>query len=350
MKGESSLFSRIKDFPIPPKQLDLTTASETELQAFGIPPRPDPKIDSALYDVWFDFFGTRPEFVQADIEIRDDEFQPVTREARVAPASSTLALSRFETSKNWCGVFIEPSHGTVFVQVSGRWVVPIPDVPLDGGPGLYACSTWVGFDGQRRYLDSSLPQIGTWQAVTLSNDGITTIETYAWFQWWARDLPGTQPGVIKSVPVAPGDPVLCMVQVWEPNVAVVYIKNARTGRLAHFSIEAPLLDLGNGRFHKYRISGATAEWIMERPTPLQDPNSLYALADYGHADLLDCHASEADPTLPGWPWLVGTDRVLRGERLIRMCDVLYDPMRIAFNSMPERQNDTSVRATYGGFR
>jgi hypothetical protein len=171
---------------------------DAELQAYGLPPRPDPEIDRALCDVWFDFFGTKPEFVAVDVEIIDDEFQPVTREAQVAPAASVLARSRFEASKNWCGAFIEPSFGTVFTQVSARWVVPVPDVPLDGAPGTYVCSTWIGFDGQRRYLDSSLPQIGTWQAVTLSDGGITTIEIYAWFQWWARDLPGIEPGVIKT--------------------------------------------------------------------------------------------------------------------------------------------------------
>jgi hypothetical protein len=243
------------------------------------------------------------------------------------------------------------TFGTVFTQVSARWVVPVPDVPLDGAPGTYACSTWIGFDGQRRYLDSSLPQIGTWQAVTLSDGGITTIETYAWFQWWARDLPGTEPGGNQErAGVAPGDPVRCMVRTWEPNVAVFYIKNLGTGRLAHFSVDAPLIHLESGHSHRYKISGATAEWIMERPTPLDYPNSLYALADYGHTDVLDCHAVETDPTISGWPWIGGRDRVLQGERLTRMYDRLSRPMRIALNSMAKHLDDTSARATYGGFR
>jgi hypothetical protein len=346
MKGESPLLSRIKLFPIPPKDFDPMRVSDKELWEFGIAPRPDREREAALYDVWFGFFGTEPEFVLADIEIKDKEFQPATRKTRVAHFSS----SRFETSKNWCGAFIEPTHGRTFVQVSGRWVVPNPRVPPNGAPDVYACSTWIGLDGQRRYLDSSLPQIGTWQAITLANNGTTTIETYAWFQWWARNLPGTQPGVIKSVPITPADPVRCMVKVWEPHLAIFYIRNDRTHQVSIFGVQAPVIDLGNGHLHQYRISGATAEWIMERPTPLDRPHDLYALANYGHTDVLDCHASEVDQMLPGWQWLPGRDRVLRGERLIRMSDTLHGPMRLVLNSMPHRQDATSMRATYGGFR
>lgn len=348
MTAGSPLLSRITEFSTSLAPPDLMTASPEALQGFGIPPRPDLATDGALYDVWYAFFGKGTEFVRAEIEVKDDEFQPETRQERVAPAF--LGRSRFETSRNWCGAFIEPSRGTIFAQVSGRWVVPNPAVPHGAPPGVYACSTWVGFDGQRRYLDSSLPQVGTWQAATLSDAGTTTTETYAWFQWWARNLPGTEPGVIRGVPVAVDDTVLCMVRAWGPNAVAVYVKNVSIGRLAHFVVQAPRLDLGSGQFHTYSISGATAEWIMERPTPLDDPNALYSLADYGHTDLLDCHASEADPTLPGWPWLVGRDRDLCGERLIRMCDTQTNPMRVALISMAERLDGTSVRATYGGFR
>jgi hypothetical protein len=98
MKGESPLLSRIKLFPIPLKDFDPMRVSDKELWEFGIAPRPDREREAALYDVWFGFFGTEPEFVLADIEIKDKEFQPATRKTRVAHFSS----SRFETSKNWC--------------------------------------------------------------------------------------------------------------------------------------------------------------------------------------------------------------------------------------------------------
>ncbi len=207
-------------------------------------------------------------------------------------------------------------------------MVPRPSPPLGAEPAsgestVYACSTWVGLDGQRRYLDSSLPQIGTWQAITVAENGSTAVETYAWVQWWAKDAPDDiqdiTPLRIDSVPVRPGDQVACMVRVWEPSVAAVYVKNLRTNLLAHFRIRAPTVTLDGGHRHRYTISGATAEWIMERPTHL-GTQMPYDLADYGSTELLHCYAAEANPTTPSWPWVVGTGQVLRGARFIRMYD------------------------------
>jgi len=221
--------------------------------------------------------------------------------------------------------------------------VPANVAPQDNGKVVYASSAWVGFDGQRRYRDSSLPQIGTWQAITLFADGSSNIETFAWFQWWARNYSANAPGIITSVQVAPGDEVICMVRVWSPSIAVVYIRNLTTGRLAHFRLRAPIV---NG--HQFTISGATAEWIVERPTRL-DNGELYDLADYRSIELLQYHAAEADPTLPNWPWVVGTNQTLKGARLIRMYDVLRNPTRTAFISMPQKETDSSARVSYGGF-
>ena len=184
----------------------------------------------------------------------------------------------------------------------------------------------------------------------MAANGSTEIETYAWVQWWAKDAPdGLQsnaPARIKGVPVRPGDRVVCMVRVWEPSAAVVYVKNLRTNLLAHFRIDAPIVALPGGTPHRYTISGATAEWIMERPTRL-GTDTPFDLADYGSTELLHCHAVAANPMLPNWPWVVGESQILRGARFIRMYDTPGN--RTEFISMAQRTSDTSVLVTYGGF-
>jgi hypothetical protein len=351
----ATLLDRIEDFPIPPETLDLLTATPEQLRHFGLPPRPSLREEAELYAVWRSFFVPRPTFVAADVKEIINPFTPMVRQTPGGPAIFITPETRYETSRNWCGTYIEANDNKVLVQVSGRWTVARPSPPLGAPPPqdqpvVYACSTWVGLDGQRRYLDSSLPQIGTWQSVTVAPNGPPSVETYAWVQWWAKDasdnIQNIAPLEILSVPVQPGDQVLCMVRVWESSVAAVYVKNLRTNLLAHFRIRAPTVTLHGGHVHRYKISGATAEWIMERPTHL-GTTMPYDLADYSSVDLLHCHGAEADPALPQWPWVVGTAQVLRGARFIRMYDTPGN--RTAFISMPRRTGDTSVRVTYGGF-
>jgi len=339
-----TLVDRVEDFDIPPENLDLLTATPEELRPYGVHHSPNSELQPQLYEVWSTFFVPRPIFVPAEITVIPDRFRPVTE----ASVPISVQTTRYETSRNWCGAYIEPNYDRVFIQVSGRWFVPTPSPPPNADPQVYACSTWVGLDGQRRYIDSSLPQIGTWQAGTLAAGGARAVETYAWFQWWARNSAGTAPARIWSVPVDPGDEVACMVRVWQSRVAAVYIRNRSTNRLAHFRVSAPTVILPGGHLHQFTISGATAEWIMERPTHLGS-DELYHLADYGRADLRQLHAVEADPTVPNWPWVVGTNQVLKGARLIRMYDRLKDPTRTAFISMPGKESDTLVRVSYGGF-
>jgi hypothetical protein len=341
-KDVPTLLDRIEEFPTPPVNLDLLKATPDELAEYGLSPRPDPEREPELYEVWASLFVPRPLFVAAEVALINEIFRTEPRQTSVPSAVAVSATTRYETSRNWCGAYIEPSDANMVVQVSGRWAVPDPSPPQGAQPDKYACSTWVGLDGQRLYIDSSLPQIGTWQAVTLAaNDSISPPETYVWFQWWARHYPDNRPGQIKGVPVETGDEVVCMVRVWQPSVAVVYVKNVSTNRLAHFRIHAPVLD-----GHRFTISGATAEWIMERPKQLKS-NDFFPLADYHHVEILQCSAVEAHP---GAAWTaVGTEEVLEGARFIRMYDRLSDPWRTAFISMPERRSDSAVRISYGGF-
>jgi hypothetical protein len=128
----------------------------------------------------------------------------------------------------------------------------------------------------------------------------------------------------------------------------MYIKNLRTNLHAHFLVSAPIVTLRGGHQHQFTISGATAEWVMERPTRL-DNGELYDLAYYYPVKLRHCHAAEANPTMPNWPWVVGTNQTFKGARFIQMYDLLKNPWRTAFISMPKRKDDTAVRVKYGGF-
>jgi Peptidase A4 family len=337
-----TLVDRIEEFPTPPEELDLLHATADQLAEYGLPPPPNPESERELYEVWRSLFVPRPLFVAAEVVLIEDIFRTEPRQTSVPSAVAVSPITRYETSQNWSGAYIEPGDARMFVQVSGRWVVPDPSPPQGAEPDQYACSTWVGLDGQRRYLDSSLPQIGTWQAVTLAADrSKSPPETYAWFQWWARDYPDNRPGRINGVPIETGDEVVCMVRVWRPSVALVYVKNLRTNRLAHFRIHAPVV---NG--HRFTISGATAEWVMERPRKLKSVD-FFPLADYGSVEIFQCRAAEAHP---GAAWTaVGAEEVLEGARFIRMYARLSNPQRTACISMPQRRGDRAVRISYGGF-
>lgn len=353
-QDQQTLLTRTKDLPIPPDNLDLLDATAAKLREYGLPPRPSPELEPELFKVWKEFYVPRPIFVQAKVALVRNEFRPQLRLTSATIPAAAASTTRYETSRNWSGAYIEPNHAKVFVQLSGRWKVPTPAVPPGAEPPPqgsvdYACSTWIGFDGQRRYIDSSLPQLGTWQAVTLAAGGTTTLpETYAWYQWWAKDYSGNAPGKITGVPVNPDDEVVCMVRVWQPSVAAMYIKNLRTNLHAHFLVSAPIVTLRGGHQHQFTISGATAEWVMERPTRL-DNGELYDLAYYYPVKLRHCHAAEANPTMPNWPWVVGTNQTFKGARFIQMYDLLKNPWRTAFISMPKRKDDTAVRVKYGGF-
>ena len=112
------------------------------------------------------------------------------------------------------------------MQIWGVWTVsgtsgPPARASTRGRPDLpYVCSNWIGLDGQRRYLDSSLPQIGT--ASTLQHDGPPITE--AWTQWWARGNTGTVPLPI-GLTVAPGDEVLSVLTALDPQTVVFVMVN-----------------------------------------------------------------------------------------------------------------------------
>jgi hypothetical protein len=263
------------------------------------------------------------------------------------------ATTRFETSRNWCGATIVPDRGNQFVQIYSEWKVPKPSVPPHGTQGKkYYSVAWIGLDGDRRYIDSSLPQVGTQQNVTRGADGQDQTEYYAWFQWWAPRRIKPDFWRIGGIPIDGGDDVMGLIWVVDSTHVVVVFRNFTTNKITAFPEEAPGYLCGRDDLSvKYRpsISGATAEWIVENPTvevqPNEDPPDLEPFADYRQVYFRHCVAGMAEK--PGQPT---SEKVLTAPRYKRMYQVLADPSRTRFISMPKRgASATELEVDYGGF-
>ncbi|MBV8592294.1 MAG: hypothetical protein JO212_19935 [Acetobacteraceae bacterium] len=334
-------------FPVPSGPFDASVASPALLRRYGLPPRPDPDAQPLLRQVWNRGFGA-PLTLKEFRFVRADLVQQTRYQTYEIPVSET----RVETSSNWSGAYITANRDKHFLQIWGVWTVPahvrLPPAPFQK-PGVeYKCATWIGLDGQRLYFDSSLPQIGT--SSTLKVDGTTVAE--AWTQWWARGIPNAQPQQL-GLTVAPGNQVLAVLTAWDAQNVIFVMVNLSDSSAIGVKRAAPTVTLPDGTKATPDIAGATAEWIVERPAIPGQPlvhnrPPLYNFPDYGCIEFDLCVAIEGD-SVDIFSLFGGLPQDLQGERLIRMFDVLHDPERTVFVSMPRRVDDTTLRLHHGCF-
>jgi hypothetical protein len=309
-------------YEMPPKIFDPLHTESSELAKYGIPPRPKFR---ALADFWDEMFGpplmfTEPTFDLPAIPIR------------ISAQLLMTASGHDESSLNWSGAYITPRDGQQFTEVSGRWVVPGVMAPPGTVGNPQFCSTvWIGLDGDRRYCDSTLPQIGTAQYV---NQPIGP-PFFLWWQWWMRGNPATYCPAVLPIAVQPGHRILAQLEVLSDMQVRFLIKNATTGQsYPPFRMDAP----SNGG-RQAKVSGATAEWIVERPT--NAAGVIYNLADYQRVTFTSCYAVQASLPPGGVPG-PGLERTLDGARLISMYVIEGNPARRVTISKPEHPDDVSL--------
>jgi hypothetical protein len=264
---------------LPPTGFHPLEASQEELKRLGFPKRPDPALQPAEYAFWREMFARSVQFEAFDFDVLPVD---TTRSRRFFSQ-----LPRRQSSLNWSGAYITPRDGTVFSSIWGKFQVPTPNLPSDGPTGdKYHSSTWIGFDGQRRYYSSTLPQIGTAQNID-PKAGVPTKSFFAWWQWWVRNDPAQAfPMTLTSPTIHAGDLIMCFMQVADDRAGVSFvITNLTTSRSVQFFQAAPLTDSGQ----HFKVPGATAEWVTERPAEAQDPMPLQ-LPDYGTVNFHDCGA------------------------------------------------------------
>lgn len=309
---------------LPPTGFDPLAASEEELLKLGFPRRPNPALQPAEYAFWQEMFAHPLQFEAFDIKT----LPPVTTNSRVAFGQ----LPRRQTSLNWSGAYITPRDGTVFSSIWTKFQVPTPNQPPRGNAGeKYRSSTWIGFDGQRRYHNSTLPQFGTAQDIDPIM-GVPTRSFFAWWQWWVRGAAGqANPFPLVAPTIHAGDLVMCFMQVANDRAGVSFvITNLTTGRVVQFFQSAPPADLGL----PFKVSGATAEWVMERSADAPDPTPLQ-LPDYGTVDFRDCGAMAINMNTGAM-----VERSLSAAKLIDMHVVKQNPERTVKISIAKPLNKT----------
>ncbi len=291
-------------FDLPDEGFIAPGTNQRDLERFGVPPSPDPYTEPGLYRLWQDI-------IAQPLKPLPIEFVDTAGDSDYFPRAGPLrAAARHQSSRNWSGASIGAHDGRKFVSIAGTWRVPLVFAlpPNDD----YRSSTWIGLDGQRKYVDSTLPQIGTAQYVKRVG-GVPTRTTESWVQWWPR-----KPVSIYQMPVSPGDVVLAWMTVGLP---------ARV---------------------RARVSGATAEWVMERPTRLGS-DELYELPDYNQPVLAtrvpfpftDCYASST--SVLGGPT---REENLLTSTLLNMFKTHRTPYSAAKISVAKRGDDHSFTTTY----
>jgi hypothetical protein len=285
----------------PPREgFNPLTDSESDIEAVGFPPRPDEQSQHELREVWERYF-TRPLQLEPARFLRPAYARPPASNS--GSQGAPFGRTHHESSLNWSGAYITPHGGEMFTQVVASWKVPTVSAP-DGS--AYGSSTWIGVDGQRDYFHSSLPQVGTAQYLNLHGIPGPTYE--AWVQWWPY-CPATLPLSIHAE-----DEVLAWLYVKSLTEVRFVLVNANTGWYTPWRLCAP-----SGRKppqvpenRRFNVSGATAEWIMERPAPCPDPD-LMQLPRFTPVTFENCFAVSRDT-----PGLFGTINRLVSPRLIGM--------------------------------
>ena len=330
-------------FVDPPPDDFVPLDRRDELAKYGLPPEPNPVVQPMWHAFW-----KRLLTPSANGELRftrqSAEVSPLMHDCALSRARRVGGSTRHERSHNWSGAYVTPKNGRSFTSVHGAWTLPRPEKPAEVRQApQYRSSTWVGLDGQREYLNASLPQIGTSQVV---DDATGGVRIEVWWQWWCRGL--QMPIMQIKLQVEPGDEIMAQIEAIipedgrRPTSARFIVKNHSAGEIsAPIFAQAPRVPLTADReIVQLEISGATAEWIMEAPTRIQrndsdDPDARYELPNYGAACFDHCLAVS-----PDW------EQNLTGAKLIDRVAVRADQHRTEIVSYTEIASPQAFRTTY----
>jgi Peptidase A4 family len=340
------------ELPFPPEGFKPIGQPPDVLARYGIPETPDPRTQPKLHAAWLRIFAPPLNWVPPVLE------QLFVEAAEPPRFQQTRLETRIQPSDNWCGALIVPHGGLQFVQVFGEWAVPTPKLPRPfdqaqaGNKHVYQSSTWIGLDGDRLYLNSSLPQVGTAQELAVAANGTEAPEYYAWFQWWARDQTALRFKKLKNVQIQAGTDVMGLIWAIDPtHVHVVFRNFAPLNQITIFRRRSPDIQVPPNPIVQPTISGATAEWIMERPTKRKlNATKLDLFPGFSPVHFKHCVAGMARVASHHPPT---AEQSLTAPRYKWMFEMANDaPSRTRIIAMSERMSTdtTAFKVHHGGFK
>ncbi|MFN8524562.1 MAG: G1 family glutamic endopeptidase [Chloroflexota bacterium] len=319
-------------------------ASPAELTRNNLPLGPSAGLPPELEGFWNSMFTGAGLFRHGR---NQEDFELVQTGPNNSQATGRLQFgSRREWSLNWSGAYVKPRGGLMITDVLGAWTVPDVRSPVGEDPAAnFRSSMWIGLDGQRQYANSTLPQLGT--AHHVNQPGAPGQTVTSWIQWWPH-----LPLKIKDFAVAPGDRMLAWLTVLDETRVRMLLKNDTENALAGWVMTAPTVK--DAAYFpapiQARVSGATAEWVLERPS-VGDPPVFSQLANFSGTTFGAVAGVERTPavftecwygmaTEPGAPIVVRDTRCARSIGMYQLTGNPRRKVRLSAGSCVDRSPAT----------
>ncbi len=276
----SSLANAQVFYAAPPEGFDPVKAAPTDLDRYGLPPRPDPS-QEVPYRAWVRLVTTPQTRIENPaVEITNIVNGPARDLKRRGASKGNVTAA---TSPNWSGVAITTPNAFTKNNSAVYSEFVMPKMGIDNCTyGTYYMSWWVGFDG---FGNGDVLQAGA----ASTNCKTTYVLWYEWFESGCTSSSASHPCYqtnFKGIPVTAGDWV--GVEVWYTTTSPqghAYVLNFTTGKSVSVGFSQPS---GSATY-----DGNSVEWIAERP---EVGNSLANLANYLGQGSFDDYASDGTNT------------------------------------------------------
>jgi hypothetical protein len=243
----------VQTFPLPPQGFDPVTASPSDLESFGFPPRPDPAEHPAEFALWRRAFGGYRLFHHIVPTFKPWKVRHTANE----PEHGATEAHTDGASHNWSGSMLSVDAGDTFSWISGSWTVPAAqEVPGVVDPGE-CVSAWLGIDGDHT-VSKDVLQAGA--------DTFPDGSCAPWAEWCPADSV-----TVTNLPVRPGQMMKVAIYAMTTTFGVIHMGHSTSKLDVVFGLQGP------DTTSSTPFVGNCAEAIVERPSV---ENADVTLAQY----------------------------------------------------------------------